>query len=194
MPRSPNQRARSSSWTPGCEKSNRTSVSIHRPTSASATRSPNEPAQYRDHGRSQTTSAPPNGRRISAVVTSLHRDEDDDENDEPARDRECIGAEQARLGLRHAARDVACPAREAGDRAADGEGLHHAHEEAGHTHRPPVEDEVVRLVEPELVLQRALHEGEPRYGQAAARVHEPRRNEAGQPEREGERARDRLLP
>src|ERR671927_1327902 len=98
---------------------------------------------------SQTRSAPPNGRRMSAVVTSLHRDEDDDEDDEPARDRERVGAEEAGLGLRDAARDVARPAGEAGDRAADGEGLDDAHEEARERHRRAVEDEVVRLVEVE---------------------------------------------
>src|SRR5919197_1123769 len=107
------------------------------------------------------TSAPPAGRRISAVATSLHRDEDDDEDDEPARDRERIRAEQAGLGLRDVARDVTRPAREPGDRAADGERLDDPPEEAGHAHRRPVEDEVVRLVEVELVLEHALLEGEP---------------------------------
>src|ERR687886_186790 len=102
---------------------------------------------------SQTTSAPPNGRRISAVVTSPHRDEDDDEDDEPARDRERVGAEQAGLRLRDAAGDVARPAREAGDRAADGERLDDPHEEARERHGRPVEDEVVRLVEVELPLE-----------------------------------------
>ena len=68
MPRSPNQLTRAPSCGPERPKSKRISVSIQSPTSASETRSANDPAQNRDSGRSQTRRAPPTGRRISAVV------------------------------------------------------------------------------------------------------------------------------
>src|SRR5919201_3764923 len=133
IPRSPNQPACALSWRPEREKSKRTRVSIHRPTSASETRSANEPAQKRDHGRSQTRSAPPAGRRMSAVVIrSLHRDEDDDEDGEPAGDGERVVAQEAGLRLGDAAGDVTRAAREPGDRAADDERLEQAAEEPGH--------------------------------------------------------------
>src|ERR671936_394206 len=171
IPRSPNQPACAPSWRPDREKSKRTRVSIHRPTSASETRSANEPAQKRDHGRSQTRSAPPAGRRISAVViASPHRDEDDDEDGEAAGDRESVVPEEPCLRPGHAAGRVADAASELRDRAADDEPFDDSAEEPPRGDRRAVEDEVVRLVEVELVLQDALREREAGHGEPAAGI------------------------
>src|SRR6266511_3614523 len=63
------QVVRSWSCTPGLEKSKRTSAQIQKPISKRETRKATEPAQMRDHGRSQTANAPPSGSRISVVVS-----------------------------------------------------------------------------------------------------------------------------
>src|SRR5207237_8737783 len=105
-----------------------------------------------------------------------------------------IVTEQAGLRLGEAARSIADAAAEAGDRAADDEALDDPAEEAGRLDGRPVEREVVRLVEVELVLQDALREGEPRRREPSAGVDEPRSDDACEAEPDREGARDPLLP
>src|SRR5207249_12251906 len=54
--------------------------------------------------------------------------------------------------------------------------------------------EVVRLVEVELVLERPLQRGQAGYGETAGAVDEVCDRDSAQPERNGERGREALLP
>src|SRR3954464_14539024 len=83
------------------EKSNRASASIQKPTSRSATSAPNEATARPPNGKTKHASPPATGRKIRIVTiqesTSAHRDEDDEEDGEPSRERERVRAKQAGL-------------------------------------------------------------------------------------------------
>src|SRR4051794_8209134 len=97
--RSLNHDARCSNWSPS-EKSKRVSDSIQKPTSTSETSSAKDPVA-RPSGKTKDASAPATGRKMRIVAsqasTSAHRDEDDDEDGEPACERERVGPDEACL-------------------------------------------------------------------------------------------------
>src|SRR5436190_9405041 len=179
------------------EKSKRASASIQKPTSTSATSAPNDATARPPKGKTKQASPPATGRKIRIVTihesTSAHRDEDDDEDGEAAGERERVRAEEPGLEAADGAAGLLRLERDAGPGAEDQRPLDPAVPGARGPDGGLVEDGVVELVEPELVLEQPLQLRDARHGDAARSVDRPRDRDADEPEPDGEDAGNELL-
>jgi hypothetical protein len=110
------------------------------------------------------------------VISS--REEDDDEDREPDRERQSVGADEAVLGLAELTRAETEPACQLSDRATDQRPLDKPREEVAERDGGPVEDRVVELVPVELVLEDRQRL---RDGQRLRRVEQPGEPDPGEP-------------
>src|SRR5881275_771522 len=105
------------------EKSKRASASIQKPTSTSATSTPNDATARPPKGNTKHASPPATGRKIRIVtsqpLTSAHSDEDDDEDGEASCEGQCVCAKQSGLQAADGAARLLRLERDPGPRAED---------------------------------------------------------------------------